>query len=126
MYKQVVLWGFLSGRGWEEACIWGASQWWGRVVFSLLSRGCVPPLGSHERDASVWLYAFGGVGILERRWLVAVRGNTGNLEVLNLRVVNSGTGLGSARLRVVSGAPPYGTLRGRISSPGLPTQKDSS
>ena len=126
VYKQVVLWGVLSGRGWEEACICGASQWWGRAVFSLLSRGCVPPSGSRELDASVWLYAFGGVGVLGRGWLVAVGGNTGNLQVLNLRVVDSGSGLGSASLRLVSGAPPYGALRGRISSPGLPTRKDSS
>ena len=25
VYKQVVLWGVLSGRGWEGACIWSAS-----------------------------------------------------------------------------------------------------
>ena len=59
-------------------------------------------------------------------WLVAVGGNTGDLQVLSLRVVDSGSKLGSANLRVFPGALPYGALRGRISSPGLPTQKDSS
>jgi hypothetical protein len=126
VYKQVVLWGVLSGRGWEEACMWGASQWWGCVVFSSLSRGCVPPSGSQERDASVWRYACGGVGILERGWLVVVGGIARNLQVLNLSLIDLGSGLGSASLRVVTGAPPHGAPRGRISSPGLTTQKVSS
>ena len=58
--------------------------------------------------------------------MVVVGGNTRELQDLSLGVVDSGSMLGGASLRVVPSVLPYGALRGRISLPWLSTQKDSS